>query len=310
MIIVYFYAKYFIPMLSIVIPVYNFDVRKLVIDLNDQCKTAGITYEIIVVDDASEDGIKNINSKIKTLSSVNYKELEKNVGRARIRNLLASMASHSYLLFLDCDASVPAGFIQRYASSFPEVESVICGGRTYGNRPAEDSYMLHWKYGKEKESMDVETRKKNGYKSFMTNNFAISRSVFTKVSFEENIKTYGHEDTLFGIELEKNRIPVFHIDNPVMHIGLEPNDRFLKKSREAVKNLLKIHKKEGVQENITLLKWLDILEKNHLNRLAFIGLRLFKKQITANLYGNRPSLRLFAFYKLAYLVSLKMGKEL
>ena len=88
-------------MLSICVPVYNFDVRQLAGQLSEQAKKAGIPVEILIFDDNSEADIKKINREISSTPSVKYLELPENIGRAAIRNRLAETAKYPYLLYLD-----------------------------------------------------------------------------------------------------------------------------------------------------------------------------------------------------------------
>ena len=78
-------------MLSILLPVYNFDVRKLVKQLHEQGNMLEIPFEIICTDDGSEEEFKNLNSELEKLYSVSYQELKNNLGRSKIRNYLSSL---------------------------------------------------------------------------------------------------------------------------------------------------------------------------------------------------------------------------
>lgn len=91
-------------MLSILIPVYNYDVRSLVGDLAKQCLEASIPFEILCYDDHSQEEFDRINQKVIQLEGVTYFRLAKNVGRSMIRNHLAQVARYDHLLFLDCDS--------------------------------------------------------------------------------------------------------------------------------------------------------------------------------------------------------------
>src|SRR3954467_10605564 len=93
-------------MLSILVPVYNYDVNLLVRELRRQCDNAGIEYEIFLCDDASHESARRINETVSTSGNVRFRQLEKNVGRARIRNMMAAEAQYENLLFMDCDSEV------------------------------------------------------------------------------------------------------------------------------------------------------------------------------------------------------------
>ena len=51
-------------MISICIPIYNFDVRQLVISLHKQAQNLKVRSEIILIDDFSNEHYRNINSKV------------------------------------------------------------------------------------------------------------------------------------------------------------------------------------------------------------------------------------------------------
>ena len=79
-------------MLSILIPVYNFDVRVLVEELHRQALGLSLPAEILCFDDGSAEQWKTLNREVALLSSVRYKEWPENLGRSRIRNALADAA--------------------------------------------------------------------------------------------------------------------------------------------------------------------------------------------------------------------------
>ncbi|MBR0361683.1 MAG: glycosyltransferase, partial [Paraprevotella sp.] len=107
-------------MLSILIPTYNYLCAGLVCDLHQQAERLGIDYEILVADDGSQESFKVKNRIINKLPHCKYIELEENIGRSRIRNLLGRTAQYDYLLFMDCDAEVVnRDFIAKYKPVLP-----------------------------------------------------------------------------------------------------------------------------------------------------------------------------------------------
>src|SRR5262245_2412084 len=122
-------------MLSILIPVYNYDVNTLVRELKRQCDNAAIEYEIFLCDDASHESVRRINQSVSALDNVKFKQFEKNLGRARIRNLMADEASYENLLFMDCDSEVVKDdYIKTYLA-YCGTDKVVCGGRVYSKKP-------------------------------------------------------------------------------------------------------------------------------------------------------------------------------
>ncbi|MBR7034799.1 MAG: glycosyltransferase [Bacteroidales bacterium] len=114
-------------MISILIPIYNISVCELVHCVHKQAVALNIPFEIILIDDNSEQQWKETNKQLSSLQNVEYKELTENIGRAKIRNLLADTAQYSYLLFLDSDVKIYSEqFLQTYITHC-QPNSVVYG---------------------------------------------------------------------------------------------------------------------------------------------------------------------------------------
>jgi len=292
-------------MLSICIPIYNYDVRPLVHDLNLQAKKAGYPFEILLMDDASDEKFRKINHAI-GLESVRYIQLNENIGRSKIRNHLTSVAKYPYLLFMDCDSAVSSpAYIENY-SLFFEPHIVCCGGRIYESKEPADSTWLRWKYGTERESASAAERNKNPNAGFLSNNFLIGKNLFEKVKFNEDLKGYGHEDTLFGLELLGQGIIIRHIDNPLIHLGLESASDFLEKTENGIKNLYRIELllREKYPESLAhsrLMQSKLTLQKYHLGGLTSKLFNILRKSMKSYLLSGKPSLKIFDLYRLGLL---------
>ena len=296
-------------MISILIPIFNFDVTDLVLELNNQAVAAQIEFEIILLDDASTDSFREINRSLSQQEHVRYIEETNNIGRSKIRNKLAKLASYPYLLFMDCDSQVSKpDYIATYLKYCKE-DVVVYGGRIYSpDRTADSELLLRWKHGKSREEFTVSERIKSPNKSFMTNNFLISINLFNKIRFNEEMEGYGHEDTLFGYDLKRNNIGVLHIDNPLVHIGLESNSIFLTKTRESIRNLKIIFDQNGYEkmlvEDIKLLGYYQFFRKTKLDFVARFLFRISEKLLSKNLMSKNPNLFVFDMFKLGYLCAL------
>ncbi len=293
-------------MLSICIPVFNSDPRKLVMELHRQAETLGDDAEMLILDDGSREEIRAMNRNLRDLPRVRYEELPENTGRSRTRNLLAGKARNPLLLFLDSDMQIDNPHFLAHYLDLPDGYQVVCGGHVYQTAPPSSELMLHWKAGRKRESIPAAERNKNPHRSFMTANFLIRQNVFGRISFSEQLRGYGHEDTLFGYQLKKMGIPVFHTDNPAVHTGLEPAAILLEKIRQAMGNLLAVEKMlENDPEFSQMVKVLKARQKLsrlrlcELYRLAFTAGR---SGLEKNLLGSRPSLRAFDLYKLGILI--------
>ncbi len=291
-------------MLSILIPIYNFDVRQLVQDLQKQCMESDIAFELLCYDDLSKPSFRAINSEITALEGVIYKELEQNLGRSRIRNAMGKAARFDYLLFMDCDSAlVEPDYIKKYISQL-KANTVLYGGRVYQNQaPSESTLSLHWHYGCQREQTTAAERSSAPYHSFMSNNFLIPRALFLRILFDESLLQYGHEDTVFGLELRRQNIPILHLDNPLLHIGLEPADRFLSKTKDAIWNLFQLSERNSLIDTrlLSSFRW---LKKMHLRPFFKLFYSLLEKRILTNLHSIQPRMLYFDLYKLAVLVNV------
>jgi len=292
-------------MLSILIPIYNCNVLPLASELVKQCNSCGIIFEILCFDDASN--LFTIeNQKINQIQNCSFTVLEKNIGRSAIRNLLVKKAIYENLLFLDAD-TMPVGkdFISNYISYINNDEKIVYGGILYESSKPPKNELLRWFYGKEREALPVSERIKNPYLSFLTLNFLIKKSIFSKVEFNENIPNLRHEDTLFSFDLKQKQITIIHIDNPVFHLGLEDSKTFLRKSEEAVLGLKNLVDSNLISPDyVKLSHYFQIIKKYRLATLTAFGFRIFKPLLIKQLFSRKPSLFLFDIYRLGYYSTL------
>ncbi|MCK0114774.1 glycosyltransferase family 2 protein [Gelidibacter sp. F63206] len=294
-------------MISVLIPVYNYNIVPLVENLHQQLTETGIIFEILAHDDGSTNqAFIESNQSINNLEYTSYHILNKNIGRSAVRNLLAKNASFEWLLFLDADV-LPKNrnFISKYLRSISTNSEVIYGGIVYTEEKPDQTNLLRWVYGNKREALTSEERKKNTYVTFLTLNFLIHKSVFSKVSFNENIPNLRHEDTLFSYNSKLKNINVEHIENPTYHLGLEDSNQFFKKSMESVDVLFLLLKQGLIPGDYTKIS------RNFfkLKRLGFhyvlaIIYKLFRSHFKRNLLSNKPSLFIFDLCRLGYLCTL------
>lgn len=292
-------------MLSVCIPIYNVNVNELVSALQAQAAKLDVPIEIILIDDHSNDNFMAVNKEL-TASIVKYVYLPENIGRARVRNKFLEFAQYENLLFLDCDSEiVRADFLARYITELKNGAKVICGGRIYSEVVPPKNIRLHWKYGRTIESQPAAIRQLEPNASFMTNNFAIAKSVFEEIKLNEKLEGYGHEDTLFGYDLEKHGIIVKHIDNPLLHAELHNNAVFMKNTESALHNLVKVcaimQNDETLINEVRLLKTYFRLKKSGMLFFMRMGYVIEGKAIRALLAAGIANMFLYNFYKLGYL---------
>ncbi|WP_299220115.1 glycosyltransferase [uncultured Aquimarina sp.] len=288
-------------MLSILIPVYNYNTTSLINEIHEQAIFSGIDFEILVFDDGSNEYTKE-NCAINTLSFSEYRILPNNIGRSAIRNSLASTAQYDFLLFLDADIEPYCDtFIKKYVEVLTSKTEIISGGLLYKNTKPKKDQMLRWKYGHKKESVLAKERKEKPYLSFLSSNFLIRKSLFKTITFNENIPNLACEDTLFALDAKAKGITIEHIHNPVFHLGLENNNVFLKKSLESVEVRQSLIQKRLLKPTDTKITDLaSKIEKNRLRGLVVIFHKCTEKLFKKNLISHNPSLLIFDLYRLGH----------
>lgn len=292
-------------MLSICIPTYNYNVEKIVADISRQCDNSAINFEILVLEDGSAKEFADENNVIENIKGAKHIVNEQNYGRSVTRNTLADMAKYEKLIFIDCDSAIPDGnFIKRYLDNY-EID-VVCGGTTYNEIQYSPEISLRYTFGIKVEKSSAEKRNKAPYSAFTTNNMMVSKKIFERIRFCESLKKYGHEDSLFGFDLQQNGIAIKHIDNPVIHTGIESNKIFLEKTKTGIENLLAIRNIEGISpdffNHIRLCRHYNKMKKLHLLWTIRLAYKMFGKGLERHLLtAKHPKLMLFNLFKVGYL---------
>lgn len=294
-------------MISILLPIYNHDSSRLVQVLRRQAEGLSVDWELIAMEDGSVRHTEANRSACEGSPAVLYIYNKENVGRAAIRNRLAREAHGEWLIFLDCDSAIgDTRWLSHYVDAIRKAapDTILCGGRHY--RPS-SAYpadcQLHWLVGSHREPSVSASRP---VRNFTSNNFAVRRDFFLAHPFDETIRTYGHEDTLFGFQAVREGASYAYVDAPVIHDSLDSNSGFLAKTAEGIRNLAAIESKllPAEVERIHLLRLRNRLRSLHLismlKALAPLLLPLLKRL----LLSSHRSLWQFDLYKITLLSTL------
>lgn len=238
-------------LISILIPVFNFDITALAESLVVEISSAALTgkVEVILIDDASTNlKIQELNrNAIKGLDCVfvKYFQLEKNIGRSSIRNYLGNLATGEYLLFLDADMLPDKrDFLQKYFSYATEgFYDVVCGGISYRTRRDWDKRFDFYCYlSNKREAMSCDIRNAEPWRFLLTSNIMIRRHTFLSNMFDESFVGYGYEDVEWSIRLF-GRYRIVHIDNTASHLGLMGKDECYERMVDSIPNLYRLIEK-------------------------------------------------------------------
>ena len=315
-------------MLSILIPTYNYVCAHLVCDLQKQCEEAqavlggDFTYEIIVADDGSTDAATvQKNAVIEYLPHCRFIESDHNCGRAAIRNLLIHESHGDWILIIDADAEVITDdFVLRYLQAAADVSTpsattiaaatapiIIVGGLKTPQHAPSGSELRHRYELASDRLRTIEARQQQPAMHFSTFNFMATRSLFDHILFDERCTDYGYEDALLGIEAQRRGYPIIHIDNPLLHNGINDNATFLRNSEAALRTLRHLGppmtdcaRVAQAARKISTPSW----RKYTITPLFIILYKMSCPLLRRNLLSPHPNLHLFAFYKLGYYLNL------
>ncbi len=289
--------------LSILIPVYNWDISELLTRLTVQVEELGDQegVEIIAMEDGSTEKFSNKVTAEK-LSQVRYHEFSANQGRAVIRNLLLQAATGEFVLFLDADMLPDRdNFLQGYLDEAKDGKDIICGGISYLQCDREDPRYSFYLYKSARtEALPAAVRQETPWRYLFTSNILLPRETMESVSFSMTFSGYGFEDIEWGIRLGRSH-GLKHIDNPCSHMGLMEKSEVFAKMRESIPNfglLLSLHPACGAQTGAGaiatrlkkfpgfFLRFCDrslssLFHKSQMNKLLFICFQLDKAVLLA-----------------------------
>lgn len=295
-------------MLSVLIPVYNWNITVLVKEIHEQCVELGIVFEIIALDDLSSDlNLKKINAEL-ILPNYKFVPSEINRGNAETRNELSRLAKFDWLIFLDADVKPSSSnFIKKYISFIDENHQnvVYPGGLLYLPESRSDG-PLRWEYGVKLEVQSAQEAQKNPYLNFRSCNFMTTKYVMYKSPFVRLSLQYGLNDTNFSLSLEKHKVEVIYVDNPVYHLGLETNEVYVGKQKSIVQNAYwMIKNRPEVAGKLRIISFY-----NKIKRWGFVPVfsflfKQFEPILLKNLLSQNPSVFILQLYKLGYLCTLK-----
>lgn len=289
-------------MLSVLIPIHNYTVTPLVTEVHRQLSDCNIMFEIICLEDGSNPKYINTNTAIERLSHTKHIINKTNIGRTQTRQELSNRAQFEWLLFLDADVlPFQPSFISNYLKYLTSNYKAILGGINYKDQNSNPEHSLRWKYGKRQEVVDYSIRNKKPYKSIVSANILIKKSIFTSINNKMTYNAYGY-DNYFGSALKEKNIGLLHINNEVYHLGLEPNSVFLKKQEQAAQTLLKLYKQDKIKKHDNNLLGLFLfLKRSKTNHVLAMFYKAFKNNMKTQLLGKTPSIKLLQLYRISYM---------
>lgn len=233
------------PVLSVLIPFYNASPGALLADLGRCAAGVEAAVEIVCADDASPDrtlapAVERLMAEMEV--ACRLLKPAANLGRSRIRNLLAAAAEGQYLLYLDGDMRLrdPA-FLRVYLDLIAAGGAAIaCGGFEMPELDADsDRYDLHIYDSCRSHCLPAAERRKQPAKYTYTSNLLVRRDLMLACPFGEEFAGWGWEDVDWALRAAE-RATIVHIDNPAVHAGFSTAEALLAKYRESVENFRRL----------------------------------------------------------------------
>lgn len=281
-------------LLSVLIPVYRQHPQALLAALQTQIAETGVAVEVLVLDDSAEAAAFGWHADYASSQLIRILSFTENLGRSAARNRLMDEAKGDFLLFLDGDMQFPEAFLSTMLPLL-KADVLLCGGIA---SIADGNSSLRARYSRKVEEKSAILRNQHPYRSFSAANFCMPASWKTQHRFPVPHTGYGHEDTHFGLQLLEAKRKVLHIDCAALHTGFDADEVFVAKSREAVKNLVRLYHHDPLfqkyESEIRLIRSWQLAQSTG---IVFF-LTLFLAWMEGYLKAGKGSLKLFSLYKL------------
>lgn len=289
--------------LSVLIATKNHAVDDLLTALNLQASRLPFPVEVLVGDDASDQIIlkENTLSNFEYLS-VTLKKNSKNLGALATKYQLAKSAKYPHLLLLDADVALQEHFLENYLPYIQTKKDCVSGGIAIPKDLSKKNKALRYCYGLQRESRPASERNKNEYSNIVSANLLIGRDLFLKAAAPILSNNYGL-DVFLGGQLKKLQTEIVHIDNAVIHLGIEENATFLNKVERGLKHMAwYVVSEEKYPHSGVFYNYQRLQKLNCFNLFLWFFERL-KPMILKQITSSKPNLLLFDMYRLGLFCS-------
>lgn len=288
-------------LLSILIPTYNTDCTALAKALITQCDALSLSYELIVADDGSTDKAARLaNQAINTWPHARFITRSPNAGRTATCNFLAHEARGTWALICDSDMQVVrADFIAKYLAAMAQAD-VVLGGLQHVETQPSPKVSLRYRYEAwVTKRWPLAKRQAYPLHGMTTANILLRRTLLLRYGFDTRCQHYGYEDALLGRALALGGHRAIYIDNPLLHLGLEPNTIYLAKVETSLRTLHDLND-SAIHTYFPISRLALHLQRWHLLSIVAAIFHLLQGVWRKHLLGSKPFIPLLQAYKVAY----------
>ncbi len=269
------------PKISILVPVHNGE-KTIKECINSILKQAYKDYELIIVDNNSNDKTKEIIEDFKKNNKNIIYVFEKTTGRGKARNTGILKSKGKIIAMTDSDCIVPENWIEELTKPIlREKENAVMGFE-------EDSIDNYWTKSIQISNLDfINHHRKNDYVTCLdTKNFAIKSDIMKKMMFDENLGNLEDYELALRMRgkvkvkfLENVKVKHFHKNSFSKWVKLQFNraywnSKIFKKHKNSFNFNNEIMMKDFyLKGNISLLPWIIRIfttksEKNRFFRIC------------------------------------------
>ena len=249
------HPKYCIHILN-----HDYDPDSVLESLIGQIQNRSTDIQLILWDDFSSPKYRSMvaahQSKYR-FSFIKWRMEAENVGRSVMRQKILNFQQSGWVVCLDSDMVPDDDFVDQMLASLHDHSTVYLGKHYYQSEKPIKRFILHWTYGRNREQR---TWNHDHYLHFSTGIFAVHSSVAARLCFDPDMTGYGHEDTMFGMQLRELGIRVDRIDLRAQHQGLVEQHVFIDRQLQAVRNLQRVVVRYPRYRN-RLIIWADYIRK-------------------------------------------------
>jgi hypothetical protein len=231
------------PRLSVLIPFFRYDPRRLLARLDEEAARTDGAVEILALDDGGGDPALTEGASLQIAgmaSPARLIALSGNEGRARGRNRLAAAARARHLLLIDCDMAPDApDYLRRYLALVDRDVAAAFGGFSVARCEPTRDQTLHRALQQRAECLPARRRARQPEKYVYTSNLLVRRDVFETEAFDEGFTGWGWEDVEWGMRVAA-RFEVLQIENTATHLGLDDSAVLAGKYEQSVSNFARV----------------------------------------------------------------------
>lgn len=236
------------PRLSILIPFYRDNPAVLLSSLSTQ-RVDKAAVEVRIMDDGTGDPA--LTERAQRAADDNalptiLTTAPENRGRSATRNALQAQALADWVLFLDADMRIDNPlFLQTYLDAIEAADAdgktrILFGGFTVEDQASDADTDLHRVLSQSSDCLSAAQRERAGAQFVASSNLCVHLSVLREEPFDDGFSGWGWEDSEWAARVSK-RYTLRHLDNPLVHLGLESTETLLSRFAGSGPNYHRFH---------------------------------------------------------------------